>query len=82
VEAVVGVLDHLGNAQRHAVDGPGQALVELGHGVAARLVDLADDRLRRLEEVTHRAALTQELGIHRQAEALARAHTRGRLEAR
>ena len=38
VKTVVGVLDHLGDAQRHAVDGSRQTFVELGDSVAARLV--------------------------------------------
>ncbi len=82
MEAVVGVLDHLGDGQRYTVDGAGQALVELGDSIAARLVELADHRLGRVEKVMYRAALAQELGVHRETEVHSCAHARGGFEAR
>ena len=82
VEGVVGVLRHLGDRDRHAVDDAGKAVVERRHGVGRERVARADDGLRRIVEVAHRGALAQELRVHGDAEVVSGAQARGRLETR
>ena len=72
VEGVVGVLDHLRDAQRHAIDRRLDPLVERRDRVPARLVVLPDHGLGRVEEVGERAALAEELRVHREPEPVAR----------
>jgi hypothetical protein len=71
MEGIARKLDHLGLLDRNAKDRRLDLLVDrLDHGARA-VVDCADDREGRRIEIGDRAGLTQELRVHRQAEAVA-----------
>ena len=68
VPRVVHVLDHLGGLEIGAHERTGEPVIEFRQHLAACAVQLTDHGLRRIQEVVHRGALAQELGVHAQPE--------------